>query len=105
MSLFVMHRGLIISIIQILFSIIYYFVAIPIYNGWLMLGYSTIYTMLPVFCLIFDEDVTEDKTMEYPELYKTLQKSRELNFKAFLIMIWKSIFQGTFIIIVAFNIF
>lgn len=54
LSLFVIHRGLIISIIQFIFSCVFYMVAIPIYNGMLMLGYTTFYTSLPVFCLIFD---------------------------------------------------
>ena len=49
MAQFVMHRGLIISIMQVLFSIMYYYVAIPLFNGFLMLGYSTVYTTLPVF--------------------------------------------------------
>lgn len=57
MSQFVIHRGLIISVIQGIFSICFYFVAIPIYNGLLMLGYATLYTNLPVFSLVFDEDV------------------------------------------------
>lgn len=72
MSQFVIHRGMIISIIQAIFSAVFYFVAIPIYNGWLMLGYTTAYTMFPVFCLIFDEDVSGKTALAYPELYKTL---------------------------------
>ena len=56
LSQFVIHRGLIISVIQAVFIIVFYFVAIPIYNGLLMLGYATIYTSLPVFMLVFDED-------------------------------------------------
>ena len=40
---FVIHRGMIISVIQAVFSIVFYFVAIPIYNGYLILGYATIY--------------------------------------------------------------
>ena len=58
MAQFVIHIGLIISIIQCVFALVFYSVAIPIYNGYLMLGYTTIYTMLPVICLIFDEDVS-----------------------------------------------
>lgn len=52
LSQFIIHRGLIISFIQAIFSCIFYFVAIPIFNGTLILGYSTLYTMLPVFCLV-----------------------------------------------------
>jgi len=33
MAQFVMHRGLIISIMQTMFSLLYYFVAIPLFNG------------------------------------------------------------------------
>lgn len=66
MSQFVIHRGLIISIIQTIFSLVFYSIAIPIYNGYLMLGYTTVYTMFPVFCIVFDEDVDEAKAMDYP---------------------------------------
>ena len=52
MAQFVMHRGLIISIMQTLFSMMYYYVAIPIFNGFLMLGYTTVFTTLPVFALV-----------------------------------------------------
>ena len=58
LSQFVIHRGLIISILQMAFSIIFYNVAIPIYNGMLMLGYATFYTSLPVASIIFDEDLS-----------------------------------------------
>lgn len=52
MSQFVIHRGLIISIIQLVFIMLFYYVSIPIYNGMLMLGYTTAFTTLPVFCLV-----------------------------------------------------
>jgi phospholipid-translocating ATPase len=73
---FVFHRGLIISVIQATFTVLFYFVTIPIYNGILMLGYSTIYTSLPVFSLVFDEDADVVSILSYPLLYKTLQKGR-----------------------------
>jgi phospholipid-translocating ATPase len=90
---FVIHRGLIISIIQAVFSIIFYFVSIPVYNGWLMMGYTTVYTAMPVFALVLDEDVDLKSVKSYPPLYKSLQKGRSLNFKTFLIWVWKSIYQ------------
>jgi phospholipid-translocating ATPase len=43
---------------QAIFTTIFYFVAVPIFNGFLMLGYSTFFTVLPVFSLIFDEDIS-----------------------------------------------
>ena len=71
---FVIHRGLIISIMQAVFSSIFYFAPIALYQGWLMVGYATIYTMAPVFSLVLDRDVSEDLALLYPELYKELTK-------------------------------
>ena len=93
LSQFVFHRGLIISVIQALFTIMFFFVAIPIYNGFLMLGYATIYTALPVFSLVFDTDADVQSVLQFPPLYKTLQKGRSLNFKTFAVWIWKSVYQ------------
>jgi len=92
LSQFVFHRGLIISVIQATFIILFYFVAIPIYNGFLMLGYATVYTALPVFSLVFDTDANVQSVMDFPALYKTLQKGRSLNFKTFGVWVWKSVF-------------
>ena len=51
-----------------------YFAPIAIYQGYLMMGYSTIYTMAPVFSLVLDRDVNEELALLYPELYKELTK-------------------------------
>lgn len=64
-----------------------------------MMGYSTIYTSLPVFSLVFDHDVSEEASMKYPPLYKTLQKGRSLSGKTFMIWFWKSVFQGCVIML------
>ena len=58
LSQFLIQRGLIISVIQAIFSIIFYFVAIPIYNGMLIMGYSTFYTSMSVFSLFCYRDVS-----------------------------------------------
>lgn len=71
---FVIHRGLIISVMQAVFSSIFYFAPIALYQGWLMVGYATIYTMAPVFSLVLDRDLNEDLALSYPELYKELTK-------------------------------
>lgn len=92
LSQFVIHRGLIISVIQAIFSVVFYFVAIPIYNGMLMLGYATFYTSLPVFSLVFDHDVSVETVMKYPPLYASLQMGRSLSGKTFMIWFFKSLF-------------
>lgn len=54
---FIIHRGFIISAIQLIFSCIFYYVSIPVFNSYLQLGYSTIFTFWPVFALILDRDI------------------------------------------------
>ena len=89
---FVIHRGLIISIMQAVFSAIFYFAPIALYQGWLMVGYATIYTMAPVFSLVLDRDVSEDLALLYPELYKELTKVGWHPFSSFLILSDSSLF-------------
>lgn len=102
---FVIHRGLIISIIQVLFSFMFYFTSIPIYNGYLMLGYATFYTSLPVFSIVFDEDVNIQTVTKFPVLYKILQKGRVLSTKTFIAWCVKSIYQGAVIMLGAVLLF
>jgi phospholipid-translocating ATPase len=54
---FIIHRGFIVSTIQIIFSCLFFFVSIPVFNSYLQLGYATIFTFWPVFSLILDEDI------------------------------------------------
>ncbi|KAM9632472.1 putative phospholipid-transporting ATPase IIB isoform 3-T3 [Trichechus inunguis] len=91
---FVMHRGLIISTMQAVFSSVFYFASVPLYQGFLMVGYATIYTMFPVFSLVLDQDVKPETALLYPELYKDLTKGRSLSFKTFLIWVLISIYQA-----------
>ncbi|XP_025050851.1 probable phospholipid-transporting ATPase IIB isoform X3 [Alligator sinensis] len=116
---FVMHRGLIISTMQCtahgsilsnlvmlsfkmccllffkaVFSSVFYFASVPLYQGFLMVGYATIYTMFPVFSLVLDQDVKPEMALLYPELYKDLTKGRSLSFKTFFIWVLISIYQG-----------
>ncbi|XP_064203155.1 probable phospholipid-transporting ATPase IIB [Anguilla rostrata] len=102
---FVMHRGLIISTMQAVFSSIFYFAPVPLYQGFLMVGYATIYTMFPVFSLVLDQDVKPETALLYPELYKDLTKGRSLSFKTFLIWVLISIYQGAILMYGAFLLF
>ena len=93
MCSFVMHRGLIIATIQFYFMLIFFFIDIPIFNGFLVFGYSTIFTNLPVIAIIMDEDLSYETVKNYPQLYLELQKGRLLNYKAFFVMFLKGVFQ------------
>ncbi|KAF4588762.1 putative aminophospholipid-translocase [Pleurotus pulmonarius] len=102
---FVIHRGLIISIMQAVFSCIFYFAPIALYQGWLMMGYATVYTMAPVFSLVLDRDVNEDLALLYPELYKELTKGRALSYKTFFQWLMVSLYQGAAIMIMSLVLF
>ncbi|KAG9474675.1 hypothetical protein GDO78_004796 [Eleutherodactylus coqui] len=80
--------------LQAVFSSVFYFASVPLYQGFLIIGYSTIYTMFPVFSLVLDKDVKSEVAMLYPELYKDLLKGRPLSYKTFLIWVLISIYQG-----------
>ncbi|XP_014217448.1 probable phospholipid-transporting ATPase IIA [Copidosoma floridanum] len=94
LSQFVIHRGLIISTMQAVFSAVFYFSAVPLYQGLLMVGYGTFYTMFPVFSLVLDKDVSGKIALTFPELYKDLSKGRSLSYKTFFMWILISIYQG-----------
>ena len=51
---------------------VFYFLSISIFSGALLLGYATVYTMFPVFSIIFDEDVDMNIALKFPPLYRSL---------------------------------
>jgi phospholipid-translocating ATPase len=97
MSNFIIHRGLIISLIQFIFSCIFYFNSVALYNGMLIMGYSTIYTCFPSISVLLDQDTDKKNVMKFPGLYKNLLMGRELNLKIFLWWFFKSIYQAVVI--------
>lgn len=96
---FVIHRGLIISICQIVFSITSSYAPIALFQGFLMVGYATIYTMMPVFSLALDKDIDESLALLYPELYKELTEGRSLSYKTFFVWVAISVYQGVAIML------
>ena len=94
---FVIHRGLIISVCQTVFSVASHFEPIALYRDWLLVGYATIYTMAPVFSLVLDRDVDEGLANLYPELYKELTLGKSLSYRSFFIWVGISIYQGLII--------
>jgi phospholipid-translocating ATPase len=98
---FVIHRGIIVTVIQTLFILVYYFVSISIYNGLTLLGYSTVFTTLPIFMLILDKDLPQEQALNYPILYEYLQQGKSLNIRVFLNWLFQSIFQGAIVLLTA----
>ena len=96
---FVIHKGLIISFNQFIFSMMFYFNAVPLYNGMLSLGYSTVFTCLPAISILLDQDIDKENVLKFPNLYKVLLKGRELNLKNFLWWFFKSAVQSGIIML------
>lgn len=94
---FIIHRGLIISVAQAIYSVSSHFEPLALYQGWLMVGYSTLYTMAPVFSLTLDRDIDEKLTKLYPELYKELTLGRSLSYRTFFMWVAISLYQGSVI--------
>ncbi|KAJ6092348.1 hypothetical protein N7467_004317 [Penicillium canescens] len=94
---FIMHRGLIISVCQTMYSIASHFDPKGLFINWLMVGYATVYTNAPVFSLAFDRDVDERLANLYPELYKELKTGKSLSYRSFFGWVMISVYQGAVI--------
>ncbi|KAL8439058.1 hypothetical protein Efla_003187 [Eimeria flavescens] len=102
---FVVHRGLIIAIIQVVFSSVFYFIPLAIFQGWLQVGYATYYTTAPVLSLVLDVELPEKVVFMFPELYQTLRSGRALSVKSFFGWVWRSIYQGAVVMLGAILLF
>lgn len=94
LSQFIMHRGIVYSVVQTVFSMLFGGSTMSVFNGYLLMGYATFFTVAPVFALVLNEDYSEDAISEFPQLYSELIKSRSLNIRSFLQWVWVSFFQG-----------
>lgn len=98
MAQFIIHRGLVIGFMQLIFSAtVYPHLPISVFPSFLMVGFTTFFTQLPVLALILNRDVTPKMADDYPELYKELTKARVLTFKTFLGWTLVSIFEASVI--------
>lgn len=91
---FVIHRGLLISVAQAIFSITSSYEPIALITGFLMVGYATCYTMMPVFALVFDYDVEKEVCFVFPELYHELTSGKSLSYATFFVWVAVSFYQG-----------
>ena len=102
---FVMHRGVIMTVTQAIYSLLFNLVPAPLYNDWLMMGFATFFTMFPVFSLIFDEFIESSTVMAFPELYHKCQKGRYLSAKTFIGWTWLAVYQGSVIVFLSIALF
>jgi phospholipid-translocating ATPase len=102
---FVMHRGVIMTVTQAIYSLLYNFVPTPVYNDWLMMGFATVFTNFSVMSLFFDEFISSATVMAFPELYRKCQKGRYLSSKTFIGWTILGIYQGSIILFLSVFLF
>lgn len=102
---FILHRGTIISVMQGIFSAIFGFSPIALYQGFLMVGYVCLYTMFPMWCIILDKDVSKANVFKFPELYKEMVQNKILSARSFVSWNLISFYQGSIIMIATFYLF
>ncbi|XP_042334728.1 phospholipid-transporting ATPase IK, partial [Sceloporus undulatus] len=87
--------------VQIWFAFHTGFTAQPLLEGWFLALYNVFYTSCPVLCLgLFEQDVSDKKSLQFPELYKVGQKDRLFNFRTFCV----SFVHGSFVSLANFYI-
>ncbi|KAG0416690.1 putative phospholipid-transporting ATPase IIB, partial [Dictyocoela roeselum] len=96
---FIIHRGTIISVIQGIFSAIFLFSPIAIFQGQIMILYVPIYTILPIFSILSHYPVSKRMTEKYPELYREMVNKKNLSLKNFLSWNLVSFYQGSVIMV------
>ncbi|KAJ6655156.1 hypothetical protein lerEdw1_005634, partial [Lerista edwardsae] len=73
----------------------------PLLEGWFLALYNVFYTSCPVLCMgMFEQDVSAEKSLRFPELYRAGQKNMIFNFRAFGV----SFVQGTLVSLTNFYI-
>ncbi|KAM3856008.1 phospholipid-transporting ATPase IK isoform 2-T2 [Vipera latastei] len=87
--------------VQIWFAFYTGFTAQPLLEGWFLALYNVVYTSFPVLCLgLFEQDVNDKKSLQFPELYKAGQKDLFFNFGIFFV----SFIHGSFVSLANFYI-
>uniref|UniRef100_A0A8C4WMW5 P-type ATPase C-terminal domain-containing protein n=1 Tax=Gopherus evgoodei TaxID=1825980 RepID=A0A8C4WMW5_9SAUR len=58
----------------------------PLYEGWFLALYNVFYTAYPVLCMgLMEQDVSAEKSLQLPELYKVGQKDELFNYRVFCV--------------------
>lgn len=58
-------------------------ISMPVYDGLMMVTYSGLFTLFPIFSVVYDEDISWENLKQYLPLYK--YNIRGLSVKTFLV--------------------
>lgn len=97
---FILYRGLLVSTVQIIFTVQFNFIQQPLYKEILLIGYSLFFTVLPILTILIDYEITKEKAFQFSILYHHLKHCIHFQTRNFFCILWISIFQGSIVIIV-----
>ncbi|CAM5174542.1 unnamed protein product [Eretmochelys imbricata] len=82
------------------------FSAQTVYDQYFITLYNIVYTSLPVLAMgVFDQDVTEQRSMEYPKLYEPGQLNLLFNKREFFICIAQGIYTSVLMFFIPYGVF
>uniref|UniRef100_A0A8D2PI18 Phospholipid-transporting ATPase n=1 Tax=Zosterops lateralis melanops TaxID=1220523 RepID=A0A8D2PI18_ZOSLA len=82
------------------------FSAQTVYDQYFITLYNIVYTSLPVLAMgVFDQDVPEQRSMEYPKLYEPGQLNLLFNKREFFICIAQGIYTSILIFFIPYGVF
>ncbi|KAI5190666.1 phospholipid-translocating ATPase [Nematocida minor] len=96
---FIIHRGTTLGVAQGIFSSLFSFCPISIYQGKISIGYVTFYTFLPVFSIVLSKDMAKKVSRKFPELYSDISNGSVLNDTTFSMWMFMGYYQGVVIMV------
>ncbi|KAJ1080926.1 hypothetical protein NDU88_001114 [Pleurodeles waltl] len=82
------------------------FSAQTVYDQYFITLYNIVYTSLPVLAMgVFDQDVPEQRSLEYPKLYEPGQLNLLFNKREFFICIAQGIYTSIFMFFIPYGVF
>ncbi|XP_069796468.1 phospholipid-transporting ATPase ID-like isoform X2 [Narcine bancroftii] len=82
------------------------FSAQTVYDQYFITLYNIVYTSLPVLAMgVFDQDVPEQRSLQYPKLYEPGQLNLLFNKREFFICIAQGIYTSTFLFFIPYGTF
>uniref|UniRef100_A0A8I3NU57 Phospholipid-transporting ATPase n=1 Tax=Canis lupus familiaris TaxID=9615 RepID=A0A8I3NU57_CANLF len=82
------------------------FSAQTVYDQYFITLYNIVYTSLPVLAMgVFDQDVPEQRSMEYPKLYEPGQLNLLFNKRQFFICIARGIYTSVLMFFIPYGVF
>ena len=64
------------AVIQANFCVLFYMIDIPIFNNNILVGYATMFTILPYLQLMLDVEIDTDTVCQNAQIYRILNRGR-----------------------------